>query len=44
MTMGRWRGGRASALNVFGFICMLMTFLGVSWISKLLGIPSVHAF
>jgi cytochrome c-type biogenesis protein CcsB len=44
MTMGRWRGGRASALNVFGFICMLMTFLGVSWIARVLGIPSVHAF
>ncbi|GAB4353053.1 MAG: c-type cytochrome biogenesis protein CcsB [Candidatus Abyssubacteria bacterium] len=44
MTMPRWRGGRASALNVLGFVCMVMTFLGVSWIAKLLGIPSLHAY
>jgi cytochrome c-type biogenesis protein CcsB len=44
MTMGKWRGGRASALNVLGFVCMFMTFLGVSWIAKLLGIPSIHAY
>lgn len=44
MTLGRWRGGRASALNALGFACMFMTFLGVSWIAKLLGIPSLHAY
>jgi ABC-type transport system involved in cytochrome c biogenesis permease subunit len=44
MTMGKWRGGRASALNMLGFVCMFMTFLGVSWIAKLLGIPSIHAY
>jgi len=44
MTMGRWRGGRASALNILGFVCMVMTFLGVNWISRLLGIPSLHAY
>jgi cytochrome c-type biogenesis protein CcsB len=44
MTMGKWRGGRASALNVLGFVCTIMTFLGVSWIAKLLGIPSLHAY
>jgi len=44
MTMARWRGGRASAISILGFVCMLMTFLGVSWIAKLLGIPSLHAY
>jgi cytochrome c-type biogenesis protein CcsB len=44
MTMASWRGGRASALNALGFVCMVTTFLGVSWIAKLLGIPSLHAY
>ncbi|MBI5118186.1 c-type cytochrome biogenesis protein CcsB [Candidatus Poribacteria bacterium] len=44
MTMAKWRGSRASALNILGFVCMVMTFLGVSWIAKLLGIPSLHAY
>lgn len=44
MTMASWRGGRASALNMLGFVCVVMTFLGVSWIAKLLGIPSLHAY
>lgn len=44
MTMATWRGGRASALNALGFVSMLMTFLGVNWIAKLLGIPSLHAY
>jgi cytochrome c-type biogenesis protein CcsB len=44
MTIARWRGARGSALNILGFICMVMTFLGVSWIAKLLGIPSLHAY
>lgn len=44
MTMAKWRGGRATAISMLGFVCMLMTFLGVSWIAKLLGIPSLHAY
>ena len=44
MTMGRWRGGRASALNALGFVCVLIAFLGVNWIAKLLGIPGLHAY
>ncbi|RJP71700.1 MAG: c-type cytochrome biogenesis protein CcsB [Candidatus Abyssobacteria bacterium SURF_17] len=43
MTMARWRGGRASAINILGFVCIIMTFLGVNWIAKLFGIPSLHA-
>jgi cytochrome c-type biogenesis protein CcsB len=44
MTMGRWRGGRSSALSMLGFVCMVMTFLGVNWITRLLGIASLHAY
>ena len=38
------RGTPASVFNILGFICMLMTFLGVNWLAKLLGIPSMHTF
>ncbi|MBI5682667.1 MAG: c-type cytochrome biogenesis protein CcsB [Deltaproteobacteria bacterium] len=44
MTIPKWRGLPASLLNILGFICMLMTFLGVNWLSKLLGIPSLHIY
>ena len=44
MTVGKWRGGRASALNMFGFVCMFMAFLGAGWIARLLGIPGLHAY
>jgi cytochrome c-type biogenesis protein CcsB len=40
----RWRKGMASFLNILGFICMVMTFLGVSWLAKLLNIPSMHTY
>ncbi len=41
MTMQRWRGRRGSALNILGFVCVVMTFVGVNWIAELLGIPSL---
>ncbi|UCD57500.1 MAG: cytochrome c biogenesis protein CcsA [Candidatus Hydrogenedentota bacterium] len=44
MTMASWRGGRASALNMLGFVSVIMTFLFMSWLVKLLGIPSLHAY
>ncbi len=40
----RWRENVASTLNLLGFLCMIMTFLGVNWLSKLLGIPSLHVY
>lgn len=43
-TIGRWRGLPASVLNILGFICMIMTFLGVNWLVKLLNIPSMHTY
>lgn len=38
------RGTPASVFNILGFVCMLMTFLGVNWLAKLLGIPSMHVY
>jgi len=42
--IGKWRGTPASVLNLLGFICMVMTFLGVNWLTKLLNIPSMHTY
>ncbi len=42
--IGRWRGAPSSVLNIIGFICMIMTFLGVNWLVKILGIPSLHTY
>lgn len=42
--IARWRGNTASFLNILGFICMIMTFLGVNWLAKLLNIPSMHTY
>lgn len=38
------KGLPASLFNILGFICMLMTFLGVNWLARLLGIPSLHIY
>ena len=43
-TVGKWKELPASLFNVLGFICMIMTFLGVNWLVKLLNIPSLHAY
>lgn len=43
-TIPKWRNGVASFLNILGFICMIMTFLGVNWLAKLLNIPSMHTY
>ncbi len=42
--IARWRGNAASFLNILGFVCMIMTFLGVNWLAKLLNIPSLHTY
>lgn len=39
-----WRDTPASVFNLVGFVCMMMTFLGVNWLAKLLGIPSLHVY
>jgi cytochrome c-type biogenesis protein CcsB len=42
--IGGWKDRPASILNILGFICMIMTFLGVNWLVKLLDIPSMHTY
>ncbi len=44
MAIPSMRGLPASLFNILGFICMMMTFLGVNWLAKLLGIPSLHVY
>lgn len=44
MAVPAWRGAPASVLNIAGFVCMIMTFLGVNWLAKLFGIPGLHLY
>ena len=44
MSIPKWKGLPASLFNILGFICMLMTFIGVNWLARLLGIPSLHLY
>ena len=44
VSIPKWRGLPASVFNILGFICMIMTFIGVNWVAKLLGIPSLHLY
>jgi len=43
-TIGKWKDTPASVLNMLGFVCMIMTFLGINWLVKLLNIPSLHTY
>lgn len=43
-TVPSLKGLPASVFNLMGFVCMMMTFLGVNWLAKLLGIPSLHIY
>ncbi len=40
----RWRRWVAPVLNLVGFWCMMMTFIGISWLAKILGIESLHIY
>ncbi len=44
MRIPKWRDKYGPYINILGFICMIMTFLGINWLSKLLGIPSMHVY
>ena len=39
-----WRGAPSSVIMVIAFLCMVTTFLGVTWLAKLFGIPSLHTY
>lgn len=38
------KGRLIPLLGIFGFISMIMTFLGVNWLTKLFGISSLHTY
>lgn len=38
------KGRLITILGILGFVSMIMTFLGVNWLTKLLGIPSMHTY
>ncbi len=40
----RWRGAPSSLIMIIAFACMVTTFIGISWLAKLLGIPSLHLY
>lgn len=44
MLLPKYKEKPASFFNILGFICMIMTFLGVNWLAKLFGIPSIHVY
>ena len=44
MSIPKWNKLPASIFNILGFICMLKTFIGVNWLARLLGIPSLHLY
>jgi len=39
-----WRGAPSSVIVILAFLCMVTTFLGVSWLAKLFGVPSLHLY
>jgi ABC-type transport system involved in cytochrome c biogenesis permease subunit len=43
-TIRRWKNTPASVLNILGFVCMIMTFLGKNWLVQLFNIPSLHSY
>lgn len=42
MTVPTLRRVPATVFNIVGFICVMMTFLGVGWLVRLLGLASLH--
>jgi cytochrome c-type biogenesis protein CcsB len=45
-TRGRptWRGAPSTVIIIIAFLCMVTTFLGVSWLANLFGVPSLHLY
>jgi cytochrome c-type biogenesis protein CcsB len=39
-----WRGAPSSVILIIAFASMVTTFIGVSWLAKLFGIPSLHLY
>ena len=39
-----WRGAPSTVIVIIAFLCMITTFIGVSWLAKLFGLPSLHVY
>ncbi len=39
-----WRGAPSTIIVIIAFLCMVTTFLGVTWLARLFGIPSLHLY
>ena len=39
-----WRGAPSTVIVILAFLCMVTTFLGVSWLARLFGVPSLHLY
>ena len=39
-----WKGVPSTIIMIVAFLCMVTTFLGVSWLARLFGIPSLHIY
>jgi ABC-type transport system involved in cytochrome c biogenesis permease subunit len=39
-----WRGVPSTIIVIVAFLCMVTTFIGVSWLAKVFGIPSLHLY
>ena len=39
-----WRGAPSTVILIVAFLCMVTTFIGVSWLAKVFGIPSLHLY
>jgi cytochrome c-type biogenesis protein CcsB len=39
-----WRGAPSTIIMIVAFLCMVTTFIGVSWLAKMFGIPSLHLY
>ena len=44
MSLPSWRRVGGSVFNVLGFFCMLLTFMGSGWLTRLFGLYSMHAY
>lgn len=44
MSLPSWRKIGGSVFNVLGFFCMLLTFMGSGWLTRLFGLYSMHAY
>ncbi|HHT9126650.1 MAG TPA: cytochrome c biogenesis protein CcsA [Candidatus Brocadiia bacterium] len=44
MAVPKWRNVLGSVFNVLGFACMIVTFMGSGWLTRLFGLYSMHAY